>query len=57
MFTAEVAWGIVRTVLAAAAGVLVTKGYVSADTLNQIIGAVGVIFVGVWSAISNRSGK
>jgi Na+-transporting methylmalonyl-CoA/oxaloacetate decarboxylase beta subunit len=54
MFTAEVAWGIVRTVLAAAAGVLVTKGYVSADTLNQIIGAVGVIFVGVWSAISNR---
>lgn len=48
--TPEVVWGIVRTILAAGAGYLGAKGIVDEATSQQIIGALGVIFVGVWSA-------
>ena len=50
----EQIWGIVRTVLAAAGGWAVSKGYVSNDLLVAILGGAGTIFVGVWSFIAKK---
>lgn len=50
--TPEVVWGIVRTILAAGAGYLAAKGIVDEATGQQIIGALGVIFTGIWSVWS-----
>lgn len=47
--------GILRTVLAAAGGILVTKGYLDDATLQQVVGAVIAIIAAVWSVISKKS--
>lgn len=49
--------GIVRTVLATVGGTFVAKGYVDADTLNQIIGAVIVLGTGAWSVFQKVRAK
>lgn len=46
--------GIVRTVLVSAGSILVTKGYVDDETLNQIVGALIVLGMGVWSVIQKK---
>jgi hypothetical protein len=50
----EQIWGVVRTVLAAAGGWAVAKGYVSDELLTAVLGGVGTIFIGVWSYISKK---
>lgn len=46
--------GIIRTVLAAAGGILVNKGYVDDATLQALIGAVITLGAGVWSVIAKK---
>ena len=50
----EQVWGIVRTVLAAAGGWAVGKGYIDNDFLTAILGGGGTIFIAVWSVISKK---
>lgn len=52
--TAEQIWGIARTVLAALAGWVVSKGYIDNDTAMSVIGGVGTIFVASWSFLSKK---
>ena len=47
--------GIIRTVLAAAGGILVTKGYVDDATLQGLIGALITLGTGVWSVVQKKS--
>lgn len=47
--TAEAIWGVIRTILAAAAGYFAAKGYFDMPMANEVISAVGVIFVAAWS--------
>lgn len=54
--TGEQIWGVVRTILAAAGGFIVAKGYIDSATLNTILGGVGTIFIAGWSLYSNRAG-
>lgn len=51
----SVVGGIVRTVLASAGGILVTKGYVDDATLQAIIGAAITLGTGVWSIVQKKS--
>ena len=52
--TGEQIWGIVRTILAAAGGYIVAKGWVDNATLQSVIGALGTIFIAVWSVWSKK---
>jgi hypothetical protein len=52
--TAEQIWGIVRTILAAAGGYIVAKGWVDNATLQSVIGALGTIFIAVWSVWAKK---
>mgnify|MGYP000092956581 CR=1 FL=1 len=52
--TGEQIWGLIRTVLAAAGGWVVAKGYITSELLTAILGGVGTIFIGVWSWWSNK---
>ena len=52
--TAEQIWGIVRTILAAAGGWVVAKGYIDNATMTSIIGALGTIFIAGWSVWSKK---
>lgn len=48
----EAIWGVIRTVLAATlGGWAVKQGYVNGDDMNAMLGAAGVLVVGVWSAV------
>lgn len=52
----EAIWGVVRTVLAATAGAWAVKmGYLDGDTMNTLLGALGVIVVGVWSVFQKAT--
>lgn len=51
---AEEIWGIVRTILAAIAGWAAGQGYVDQQTAMTVIGALGTIFVALWSIRSKR---
>lgn len=55
----EAIWGVVRTVLAATlGGWAVKQGYVNGDDMNAMLGAAGVIIVGIWSAVQKvQAGK
>jgi len=53
--TSDQVWGVVRAVLAAGGGYLVAKGTISSDTLNQVLGALGTIFVAGWSVLAKRT--
>lgn len=52
--TAEQIWGLLRTVLAALAGVAVGKGWIDNETAMAIIGGLGTIFVAAWSFWSKK---
>jgi hypothetical protein len=52
--SAEQIWGIVRTILAAAGGWVVAKGYVDNATLQSVIGAIGTLFIAGWSVLSKK---
>lgn len=52
--TKEMAWGIVRAVLAAGSGYLVGTGLIDQAMATEIIGAIGVIFTAVWSVWSKK---
>jgi len=49
--------GIIRAVLASAGGGLVAQGYLSADQMQTVSGAVAVLLVAVWSVIQKRMEK
>ena len=49
--------GIIRHILTAAGGALVTKGYVAHSELELAIGAVIALAGVVWSAIAKRRAK
>ena len=51
----EMIWGVVRTLLAAVAGYVVAQGWFDEATYNALIGAVGTIFVAIWSMASKKS--
>ena len=53
--TAEQIWGIARTILAAVGGYFVAKGVIDANTLTTILGAVGSVFIAVWSVVSKKA--
>lgn len=48
-------WGIVRTILAAFSGYIVAKGWVDDATYQSVLGALGTIFVAVWSVFARKS--
>lgn len=50
----EEVWGVIRTVLAAGGGYVAGAGIMDAATYQAVLGAVGVIFVAVWSIIAKR---
>ncbi len=52
--TGEQVWGIARTILAAAGGWFVAKGYLDNETLAAILGGSGTVFVAVWSVMSKK---
>jgi hypothetical protein len=52
--TADQIWGIIRTILAALAGWAAGQGYIDNETAMTVIGAVGTIFVAVWSWWSKK---
>lgn len=47
--------GIARALLAAIGGILVTRGFIDAETLNTVIGALVTLGVAAWSVWSKRS--
>lgn len=47
--------GIVRTIAAACFGLLVARGYISAEIATALAGAAGTIAVAVWSVASKRA--
>lgn len=55
--TAEQFWGILRTILAALGGWIAAKGWVDDATVQAVIGALGTIFVAVWSVVAKKAPK
>lgn len=53
--TGEQIWGVIRTILAAAGGWAVGKGYIDNDLLTAILGGGGTIFIAVWSWVSKKN--
>lgn len=53
--TKEMSWGVIRAVLAGGAGYLAGKGVADAATLNEIIGALGVLFAAGWSIWAKKA--
>lgn len=54
MFSKNEIYGLVRTILAAAGGVLVGKGYIDSETAVALAGAGATIAAAVWSIKSKR---
>lgn len=52
---AEEIWGVIRTILAAAAGWAAGQGYVDQQTAMAVIGALGTLFVAGWSILAKRN--
>jgi hypothetical protein len=52
--TKEMVWGVVRAVLAAGGGYVVGTGLIDATAMNEIIGALGVIFAAGWSVWAKK---
>ena len=50
----EMTWGVVRAVLAAGGGYVVGKGIVDQSTVNDVIGALGILFAAGWSVASKK---
>lgn len=47
--------GIIRTILAAGGGYLVSKGYLDNATMLSLVGAIVTIITGAWSVYAKRS--
>lgn len=47
-------FGIVRTLAAAAAGYLASKGYLESSVVEEVAGAVATISVAIWSVLSKK---
>ena len=46
--------GIIRTILAAGGGYLVSKGYLDNATMLSLVGAVVTLITGAWSVYAKR---
>jgi hypothetical protein len=46
--------GIIRTILAAGGGYLVSKGYLDNATMLSLVGAIVTIITGAWSVWAKR---
>lgn len=51
----DMIWGVVRAVLAAGGGYFVGSGFLDQSTMNEIIGALGVLFAAGWSIYSKKA--
>lgn len=51
----DMVWGVVRAVLAGAGGYVVGKGIVDQGTVNDVIGALGIIFAAGWSVWAKKA--
>lgn len=49
---ADSIWQIVRYILIAVGSWATTKGYIDADSVTSIVGAIGTIFVAVWGLVA-----
>lgn len=49
--------GIVRTLASAAFGYLAGKGYFDSETAQALAGAIGTVFVAVWSVLAKRKAE
>jgi len=47
--------GVLRAILAAVGGILVTKGYLDGNTLNDAIGGLLAVGTAIWSIIHNNA--
>lgn len=47
--------GVVRTLVAAGGGFIVAKGWIDAETMSAVAGAVATLFVAIWSVKAKRS--
>lgn len=50
----EMTWGVVRAVLAAGGGYIAARGFADQTTINEVIGALGVIFAAGWSVAAKK---
>ena len=51
----DMVWGVVRAILAAGGGYFVGSGVLEQSTVNDLIGALGIIFAAGWSVWSNKA--
>lgn len=51
----DMIWGIIRAVLAAGGGYLVSTGLLDDSTVNASIGALSVLFAAGWSVWSKKA--
>ena len=52
--TKDMVWGIVRAVLAAGGGYFVGAGILEQSAVNDIVGAIGIIFAASWSVWAKK---
>mgnify|MGYP000169684687 CR=1 FL=1 len=50
----DMVWGVARAVLAAGGGYIAGKGIMDQSTVNEVIGALGVLFAAGWSVASKK---
>ena len=48
--------GVARTLLSAAGGFIVAKGWIDAETMSAVAGALATLFVAAWSIKAKRKG-
>lgn len=48
-------FGVVRTILAFGAGILVSKGYIDEATGTALVGAIVTIGTAIWSVVEKKS--
>lgn len=53
--TKDMVWGVIRAVLAAGGGYVAGAGIADQATVNEIIGALGIIFAAGWSIWAKRA--
>lgn len=52
--TPEIIGGLVRAILSALGGILVTKGWLDNGTLETIIGGTVTVIVAIWSILAKK---
>lgn len=50
----DMVWGVVRAVLAAGGGYLISTGMLDESTVSASIGAIGILFAAGWSIWSKK---